>query len=86
LQGLQEIREKVGELHDMLDITFRYMRLMHINLLAYNAEIDSGVSAAAYKSAVDRHEKFFVSFQDRLKSDPPFFERLLHRYFSGENT
>jgi hypothetical protein len=83
LQGVKDIREKITELHDMLDISFRYIRLMHINLLAYNAEIDPEFSAAALKSATERHDRFFASFQNNLKSDPPFFERLLHRYFSS---
>jgi Arc/MetJ-type ribon-helix-helix transcriptional regulator len=85
LQGLKEIREKIAELRDILDLTFRYIRLMHINLLAYHAEIDSGLSGAALKSATDRHARFFSSFQESLKSDPPFFERLLHRYFDGDD-
>ena len=82
LQGLKDLREKITELRDMLDLTFRYIRLMHINLLAYHAEIDSELSGAALKSATDRHARFFYSFQESLTSDPPFFERLLHRYYS----
>jgi hypothetical protein len=86
LQGLKDIREKIAGLHDMFDILFRYVRLMHINMLAYNAEIDPELSAAALKSATDRHARFFSSFQESLKSDPPFFERLLHRYFTDTDT
>jgi metal-responsive CopG/Arc/MetJ family transcriptional regulator len=33
LQGLNEIQRKMSELRDMIDVTFKYMRLMHINLL-----------------------------------------------------
>jgi Arc/MetJ-type ribon-helix-helix transcriptional regulator len=82
LQGLKDTGEKIRELRDMIDVSFRYIRLMHINLLGYNAEIDSELSDAAYKSATSRHSKFFEAFQDSLKNDPPFFERLLHKYFS----
>ena len=85
LQGLKDLRETMTGLRDMLDVTFRYIRLMHINLLAYHAEIDSELSGAAFKSATDRHARFFSSFQESLKSDPPFFERLLHRYFSEDD-
>jgi hypothetical protein len=84
LQGLKELREQVAELRDMLDVTFKYIRYMHINLLAYHAELDPELSGAALKSAQTRHTRFFSSFQESLKSDPPFFERLLHRYFSTE--
>ncbi|MDR1909495.1 MAG: ribbon-helix-helix domain-containing protein [Spirochaetaceae bacterium] len=84
LQGLGDMRKKMDELGDMLDITFRYLRLMHINLLAYNAEIDQDLADAALKSASARHDTFFRAFQESLKNDPPFFERLLHTYFSGE--
>jgi Arc/MetJ-type ribon-helix-helix transcriptional regulator len=84
LKAVKSLEEKLTETRDMLDVTFRYQRLMHINLLAYNPEIDGELSEAAFKSAVNRHGKFFSSFQESLKADPPFFERLLHRYFSGE--
>jgi Arc/MetJ-type ribon-helix-helix transcriptional regulator len=82
LQGLKDIREKVAELKDMIDITFRYIRLMHINILAYLPEIDGELADPAFKSALGRHAKFFEAFQDGLKNDPPFFERLLHKFFS----
>jgi hypothetical protein len=82
LQGLADTAKKIEELRDMVDILFRYVRLMHINLLAYSAEIDAEFADAALKSATARHEKFFSSFQNSLKNDPPFFERLLHRFFT----
>jgi hypothetical protein len=84
LQGLKDLREQIAELRDMLDVTFKYLRLMHINTLAYHPELDQELSAAALKSAQVRHTRFFSSFQESLKSDPPFFERLLHRYYSTE--
>jgi hypothetical protein len=84
LQGLKDLKEQAAELRDMLDVTFKYLRLMHINLLAYHAEIDGELSGAAFASSQARHARFFSSFQESLKTDPPFFERLLHRYFSGE--
>jgi len=85
LQGLKKIEEKITELKDMLDITFKYLRLMHINTLAYHPEIDTQFADAAFASANNRHDKFFNVFQDGLKNDPPFFERLLHKYFSGDS-
>jgi hypothetical protein len=85
LRGVKDLGEKLAELRDMLDLTFRYARLAHINLLAYNPEIDSELSGAAFSSAMNRHAKFFSAFQESLKTDPPFFERLLHRYFTGED-
>ena len=88
LQGLKQTHELLAELKDMIDITFKYIRLMHINILAYHPEIDpknTELVEAAFASANFRHDKFFNSFQDSLKNDPPFFERLLHKYYSGEN-
>lgn len=85
LQGVKNVREKVEELRDMIDILFRYIRLMHINLLAYHAELDTELVDAAFSSAQNRHGKFFNALQESLKNDPPFFERLLHKYFSGES-
>jgi hypothetical protein len=85
LQGLNELSRKITELRDMIDITFRYVRLMHINMLSYQPEIDAGLADAAFSSANARHEKFFAAFTDSFRNDPPFFERLLHRYFSGDS-
>ena len=82
LQGLKQAQEKIAELRDMADITFKYIRLMHINTLAYHPEIDAQFADAAFASANNRHDKFFSVFQDSLKNDPPFFERLLHKYYS----
>jgi Arc/MetJ-type ribon-helix-helix transcriptional regulator len=82
LQGIKELRFRIEEARDMVDITFRYVRLMHISLLAYNPEIDPALADAAFRSATARHERFFRSFRDSLKNDPPFFERLLHTYFT----
>jgi Arc/MetJ-type ribon-helix-helix transcriptional regulator len=82
LQGLRDLLKKAEEIRDMVDITFRYTRLMHVNLLAYNPEIDDAFADAAFKSAMTRQTRFFKSFQDSLKNDPPFFERLLHTYFT----
>ena len=85
LQGLKQIREKITELRDMVDISFNYMRLMHISTLAYHPELDPDITDAAFASATGRHNKFFDAFQDSLKNNPPFFERLLHKYYSGES-
>lgn len=83
LQGLKQLQEKVAELRDMVDISFNYMRLMHIALLGYFPEIDTDLADAAFASATNRHNKFFDAFQETLKNNPPFFERLLHKYYSG---
>ena len=85
LQGLKQTQETLTELKDIIDITFKYVRLMHINILAYHPEIDTQLADAAFASANVRHDKFFNVFQDSLKNDPPFFERLLHKYYSEEN-
>jgi len=88
LQGLKQMREALSELKDMIDILFKYVRLMHINILAYHPEIDTRdeqLVNAAFASANVRHDKFFNKFQNSLKNDPPFFERLLHKYYSEEN-
>jgi metal-responsive CopG/Arc/MetJ family transcriptional regulator len=85
LAAMSEALKKIAELKDMIDILFRYLRLMHINTLTYHAELDGDeLKNAAFNSAQRRHDRFFTAFQDSLKNDPPFFERLLHTYFSGE--
>jgi hypothetical protein len=85
LRGLMNLEKAVSTLRDMVDILFRYTRLAHINLLAYNPEIDPGLADAAFRSATGRHDRFFEAFRDSLKNDPPFFERLLHNYFTGDS-
>ena len=85
LSGLKTLQNKIEELRDMIEILFKYTRLMHINILGYNPELDEEFADTAFKSAMMRHNKFFDAFQDSLKSDPPFFERILHKYYSGEN-
>jgi len=83
LQGIEELRKHLEELHDMVELSFKYARLTHISQLAYHPEIESDLADAAFKSANLRHEKFYTAFQESLRSDPPFFERLLHKYYSG---
>jgi hypothetical protein len=85
LQALRQVQEKMSKLEDMLSVMFSYMKFMHVNILAYHPEIDEALTDAAFASATARHAKFFAAFQDSLKNDPPFFERLLHKFFSGDD-
>jgi hypothetical protein len=84
LQGMKKIQEQITKLRDMLDVIFIYLRRFHISMLAYHPEIDATLADAASLSASNRHDKFFNALQDSLKNDPPFFERLLHKYYSGD--
>jgi len=84
LQGMKKIQDQISELKDMVDIIFKYLNRFHISMLVYHPEIDQSLVDSAYKSAVHRHDKFFNSFQEFLRHDPPFFERILHKYFSDE--
>jgi hypothetical protein len=81
LQGLAGALKILEELRGTLDLFFRYVRLTHINLLAYHPEIDPEFADAAFRSATERHRKMFNAFRDSLKNDPSFFERLLHTFF-----
>jgi len=85
LQGIKQLQDKIAELHDMIEIVFNYLIKMHVNILAYHPELDPTVKNSALPSAVARHDKFMASFQDDLKNTPPFFERLLHTFYSEEN-
>ena len=85
LKGLKQVQEKLSGLTDMIELLFKYIRLMHINTLAYHAEIDSQFADAAFQSATLRHDKFFNALRDSLKDDPPMLERLLHDFFSKVN-
>ena len=83
LIGLKDIRESLGQIRDMLSVLYSYQNMMHLNLLAYHPEIAEELKNAAYSSAQNRLDKFFVSFRERLRDDPPFFEKLLHTYITG---
>jgi hypothetical protein len=85
LQGTKQLQDKVTELHDMLEIIFSYLIKMHTNLLAYHPELDPNVKDAALASAVNRHDKLMLSFQDGLKNNPSLFECLLHSFFSEDS-
>jgi len=84
LRGIKDTQKKLAELSDMTDLAFKYMRRMHINLISYHPEIENEMAGAAFKSANARHERFFDAFQKSLKDDPPFFERLLHRFYTED--
>jgi hypothetical protein len=84
LAALKTVGSDVAQLKDMVRILFGYLRRMHINLLAYHGEIAPEYKDAALSSAANRHEKFFAAFRESLRSDPPFFEKLLHGYVTGE--
>ena len=84
LSGLKDIRESLSQTQDMISVLFSYIDFMNLNTLAYYPEIPTDdLKKAAIASARNRHDKFFASFQERLKDDPKFFERLLHKYFTG---
>ena len=86
LQGVGKLQANIKELRDMMECFYKYLRLMHINILAYHPELESEYADAAFNSATNRHNnKFFPAYQDSLKNDPPFFEALLHKYFTGDN-
>lgn len=84
LEGLKDIRESLRRLGDMMNILFTYVHLMHLNILAYHPEIEASLKEAALSSAKGRAGKFFSGFQEQLRDDPSFFEKLLHSYVTGE--
>jgi len=85
LQGIKQLQDNISQLHDMIEILFKYLIKMNINLLAYHPELDPTVKDSALASAINRHDKLMLSFQDGLKNDPSFFERLLHSFFSEDS-
>jgi hypothetical protein len=82
LQGIKLLQDKTDRLRDMIEIIFKYLVKMHVNILAYHPELDHNVKTSALSSAAARHDKFFASLQGDFKNDPPFFEKLLHSFYS----
>ena len=83
LSGIKNIKDSLSQIRDMLSVLFSYLNMMHQNLLAYHAPIEEEHREAAYKSSQARLDKFGESFRARLKDDPPFFEKLLHKFVTG---
>jgi len=85
LSGIKAIKDSLSQIHDMLSVLFSYQNMMHLNLLAYHHPLpdELKVKDAALRSAQDRLDKFNESFRNRLKDEPNFFEKLLHKYVTG---
>ena len=83
LSSLKSVKDSLSQIQDTLSINFSYMHQMHGNIMAYHPEITDGLKEAAYSSSQQRLERFFVVFQEHLKDDPAFFEKLLHKYVTG---
>jgi hypothetical protein len=86
IQVLKKKMLKIDELKDMVNILFSYLIFMHKNLLAYHAEIDSEYVESAFISSSNRHDKFFNAFQNSLKNEPAFFEKLLHKFYTEDSS
>jgi len=82
LQGMKKIQTQIEENRDMIDIIFKFLEKIHINLLAYLPELDPQVVDSAFLSATHRNDKVIKSLRGSLKNDPPFFERLLSTYYT----
>ena len=83
LSGLKDLKDSLSQIRDMLKIVFSYLHQMHGNILGYHPEIADGLKDAAYSSGQQRLERFYLYFQEQLKDDPAFFEKLLHNYVTG---
>jgi len=83
LSGIKNIKDGISQIHDMFSVFFNYQNMMHLNLLAYHAPLDDSVKVSALKDAQYRLDKFNESFRNHLKDEPPFFEKLLHKYVTG---
>jgi predicted DNA-binding protein len=82
LAGIRDMQIKLQKLLDTQQIVFNFLVSMHKNNLCYHPEIPEQLKHGASVSAAGRFNKFFDSFQNSLKNDVSFFERILHRYFS----
>jgi hypothetical protein len=83
LSSLKDVKENLSILHDMVTLLFTYIHYMHHNLLVYHGEIPDEFKDTAFSSAEQRVNRFYTSFQEKLKEDPAFFEKLLHKYVTG---
>jgi Arc/MetJ-type ribon-helix-helix transcriptional regulator len=84
LVGVKDMQIKLQKIVDMLQTVFSFLFTMHKNNLAYHPEIPESLKREAAASASKRFDTFYNAFQKNLQSDPPFFERILHQYYSGD--
>ena len=83
LSSLKDLKNNLSQIIDTLSVLYTYLHSMHGNILAYLPEIPADFKDSAYSSSQQRLERFFISFQERLKEDPSFFEKILHKYVTG---
>jgi len=83
LSSLKDVKDNLSRIQDMLSLNFSYLHNMHGNLLGYFSEIPEELKNSALSSSRVRLEKFFNYFQERLREDPSFFEKLLHKFVTG---
>jgi predicted DNA-binding protein len=84
LIGIRDMQIKLQKVIDAQQIIFNFMVSVHKNNLCYHPEIPEQLKQEASVSAGKRFDKFYDSFQNSLKTDVSFFERILHQYFSDE--
>jgi Arc/MetJ-type ribon-helix-helix transcriptional regulator len=85
LVGVKDMQIKLQKIIDMLQTIFSFLFSMHKNNLAYHSDIPENLKSEAAASASKRFDSFYNAFQKNLRSDPSFFERILHQYYSGDN-
>jgi hypothetical protein len=79
--SLKHLHDTLHKISRQQEILFSFTGFFFRNLLAYHPEIPNEVKDAAVKSAYDRYERAFKSYQDNLKNTPAMFESLLADYF-----
>jgi Arc/MetJ-type ribon-helix-helix transcriptional regulator len=84
LIGIKDMQIKLQKVIDAQQLIFNFLVSMHKNTLAYFPEIPATLKQEASMSASKRFDIFYEYFQNSLKDDIPFFERILHQYYSGD--
>jgi hypothetical protein len=79
--SLKQLHDKMNSIERQQEILFSFINFWARYFLSYNAEIPAELKEAAGKSAMERHERAFKSFQESLKNTPSMFESLLADYF-----
>lgn len=79
--SLKQLHNKLHAVTRQQDILFAFVSFFARYFLAYHPEIPNELKNTAGKSASDRYDKAFSSFQEILKKTPNMFESLLADYF-----
>lgn len=79
--SLKQLHDTLNNVERQQEILFSFIGFLSRYFLSYHPEIPGEMKEAAGRSAMERYERVFKSYQESLKNTPAMFESLLADYF-----